>query len=112
MPLMTTAIAAICVSAQASYGEACNKAFDAGTRQVGLRQTIDVAESRANELANAKVQQIIGREGVSLVGSGFWVYKVARDKTVVLRLPTLGICDSANNEISVDSYKLNVNWKF
>lgn len=112
MPLITTAIVAVCVNYQGAYVEACNKALDATTRQVGLRYGADLLESKANEVVTQKAEMVIGKRGMEVVGSGTYVYKVIADKSVRFRVPTLGLCNSITNRITPISYDLTAEWKF
>lgn len=110
--LFGTYLVAACVSVQGQYHEACNKALDAGTRQVGIRQQVDNAEDKSLQLVNAKAENTIGKDGMWVVGSGFFVYKTARDKSLDFKLPTLGLCNSVTNHVTADSYNIKLNWNF
>lgn len=110
MALMSTAIVAICMGAQGSYNQACNNALDAGTRQAGIRQTADMVESKANDMANKSAEKMIGKEGMSMIGTGAFIFKVARDRSLIFKLPTLGLCNSVTNHITPTSYDITLQW--
>lgn len=112
MPLMSTAIIALCVNYQGKYNEACNKALDAGTRQAGIRQNVDMVENKANEIANQKAEVVIGKQGMGAIGSGVYVYKVVKDKSISFKVPTLGLCNSLTNHLTLNSLDLLAEWNF
>lgn len=115
--LFGSAITAICLSAASgTYNDACNHAMDAGARQAGLRQQIDHAEDKTTEIVGQKVmyntEKIAGKEAVLVIALGGYAYRVVKDKALNLKLPTLGLCSSANNQITQNSYKLVLEWKW
>jgi hypothetical protein len=111
--LLSKAIVAICVSAvNPQYNTACDKALDAGTRQVGMRTNTDGTEDKATQIATNYVQDEFGKDSTYVIGAGAFAYKTAKDRSVTFKLPTLGIADSISNQITTNSYTLNVRWNF
>jgi hypothetical protein len=113
--LFGSTIGTICVLAVSSpYNDACNHAVDAGTRQSGWRQTVDSAEDKVNEIVTVKATKITksvaGEEGLTVIGTGGFIYKTVKSQSLSFRLPTLGICDSASNNITPTYYGLTLNW--
>ena len=108
--LVSTAIVALCVSAQGSYGDACKSALDAGTRQVGLRGQVDRAEDDTVKYLDTKVQATLTKEQYSVLGVTGFVFKTARDQRVKFNLPNLGLCNNINTEITPSSYNIQLNW--
>lgn len=109
--LFGSMIAAVCVGTSGSYNSACTHAVDAGTRQVGIRQDVDRAESIAMKIVNMQASKTLGRDAMSAISAGSYVYHVTKVKSINLRLPTLGLCNSLNGQIGLDAYKLVLEWK-
>lgn len=112
MPLLSSAIVAMCLNYQGQYKEACVKALESATRQTGVYQSIEQTENQVNRYANNRAEHIVGRKGISIVGTGFFVVRTVRDKTVTFFLPNFGICNSIGNRISPTSYDMDIEWKF
>lgn len=110
--LVSTAIVSLCVSVSANYNDACNKALDAGTRQVGFRQQADQAEDSTVRLLDNKVQTTLTKEEYSLLGAAGFVYKTAKDQRLKFNLPNFGVCTKVTNEITPTSYNIQLNWRF
>lgn len=110
--LFGSAIIAFCMgAATGSYNDACIHAMDAGTKQSGISQQMDSVEDKSVEIVNRHVIKTFGKETMSVIAAGGYIYRVAREGRVSFRIPTLGICSSLNNEITADSYKLLLEWK-
>jgi len=110
--LLGNAIVALCVSASGQYNQACNKALDAGTRQIGIRQDADNLEDKSLDLAKNTATTNLGPTPVAIVTAGVYTYKVYKDKSIVFKLPDIGIADSISNQITDKSYKLNFTWRW
>lgn len=112
-----SAITAFCISAASgSYNDACTHAVDAATRQVGWRQQVDYVEDKTLEVANKEAlrhaARVVGKEGITVLAAGGYVYRVVKEKSLSFRLPTLGLCNSVSNQITYDSYRLVLEWKW
>ena len=111
IPSFALAISAMCSSYEGTrYYDACLKALDAGTRQVGVRQQADNAQNKMNEMISTKVNRTVGKSVIQIVTVGGVVVKTARDKKISFGLPTLGLASSVDNEVGVDSYKIVIQW--
>lgn len=110
--LLSSAIVAICISAQGPYNEACNKGVEAGAKQTGIYQEVDWAEKATLKFANDKAEATLGKKPMSAVGVGVFVYRAAKNKKVNFKLPDIGVCDSITNELTPTSYNINLQWKF
>lgn len=110
--LFGSAFLTMCLGFQAQYNEACNRALDATSRQVGIRQQAEYVESRVNVVLDQEAHKRIGQKGMALIGAVGFGYKTAQEKKVAFKVPTLGICSSARGEIGVEQYTLNLNWNF
>lgn len=111
--LFSTAITGFCASVALSsghYNEACNKAMDAGTRQLGWRQNVDRVEDKTTQYANTMALAYTPKPIQDVFGAAGFIYRSAMARKLSFRLPTLGVCSSANNEISPEGYTLNIKW--
>lgn len=109
--LFSTGIVTVCASlAVGQYNDACNKAMDAGTRQVGWRQTADSAEDKTVQYVNSKAQHYAPKPLQDVVAVTGFAVRAARDKRVDFKLPTMGLCNSLSNSITPDSYQLTIQW--
>lgn len=110
--LVGSAILTACLGLHGSYYDACSKAMDAGTRQIGLRQQADDIENRTRQFGEQQARKYIGKEGMSAIGFiGFGV-KTVQEKKVAFKLPNLGLCSSINNEVGTDHYNIRFQWDF
>lgn len=110
--LFGSAIVALCMGAVGNVNDACTHAVDAGTRQTGIRQNVDMAEDKSVELINHQAMKAFGKQTMSVLVAGGYVYKVVKEKSLNFRLPTLGLCSSASNQVALDSYKLVLEWRW
>jgi hypothetical protein len=90
--------------------DACSKALEASTKQVQLFQTDEKLENYMTNYATKTSVKYLGQETVGAIGSVAYVYKVVRDRSIEFRLPTFGVCESASNRITTNSYSLNLKW--
>jgi len=111
--LLGKAIVAICVSAvNPQYHTACDKALDAGTRQAGIKTGADGTEDKATQTVTGYIQDEIGKDSMKVLGAGVFMYRTAKDRSLTFKLPTFGIADSIGNQITPNSYALNIRWNF
>lgn len=108
---MNTLIAAICLGTQGTFNEACQKSLDAGTRQVGVRAQVDAVQEKAF-LTVENIKSHLTKKGMVIAGAGVFLVSAASNKKLTLEMPTLGICSSAENEIALNEYRLNLKWTF
>lgn len=110
--LFGSVILSACLGLQGNYYEACSKAMDAGTRQIGLRQQADQLENNLNNYGQQQGHRYLGQEGMSAIGFiGFGV-KTVREEKIAFKLPNLGLCSSINNEVGKDHYNIKFQWDF
>lgn len=109
--LSSTIIIAACVGAQGTANQACVNAVDAGTRQMGIRDTVDQIETNTVRYLDSEVQKQLNQDQLSALAIAGFVYKTAKEKKLTVNLPTLGVCDSVKNEITKNSYSLTLQWK-
>ncbi len=111
IPTFAMAIVAMCSQYEGTrYHEACLKAADAGSRQVGLRQNVDSTQDRANEMVTRKAENSLGHGVVEAATVGGFAYKCVSSKSVSFRVPTLGLADSIENRLGIGSYNVLFRW--
>lgn len=111
--LFASAVTAFCVGvAPGTYNNACNHAIDAGTKQTGLRQNADRLEDFSVSKINQHVEKDLGRPVASTIAVGSYLYRVVNEKSITVRVPTLGICNSAKSQITPNSAKLMLEWRW
>lgn len=108
IPSLSAAMFALCAQYQAPNShEACVKALDAGTRQSGIRQTYDTAENELNRVVERTAENKLGKDAVSAIIAGAFVYKAVDQKSL-----TFGLTHSLSNTITPNSYSLNMKWNW
>jgi hypothetical protein len=104
-------IIAACIGTQGNFQEACTKAVDAGTRQVGLRQEFDTFEDNTYKFVENKVRKEVTPDGVYVLSSAAFAYNTVKKQKLVFTVPNLGICNQISNEIAPNSYLVVFRWK-
>ena len=113
VPSFALAISAICAQYNGTrYYDACLNALDKSTRQIGVRQQMDQAQDKVNEIVTRKVDGIVGQPVRDVVAVGGIVLNTARERKISFGLPTLGLASSVSNEVGVDSYKIVLQWNW
>lgn len=110
--LLGSVILSACLGLEGSYYEACSKAMDAGTRQIGLRAEADRLDGQLNRYVQSQGYKLLGKEGMDAIGFIGFGTKSVREEKVAFKLPNLGLCNSINNEIGKDSYSIKIQWNF
>lgn len=111
--LFAQAIASLCVAtATGQYNNACNKALDASTRQIQIRQEADAAQDVGEKAITKKVEENLGKTTVQAVVAGGFVYNTVKTKALDFKLPNMGIADTISNKVTPNSYGLTLVWKF
>ncbi len=110
--LFGTLIVSACMSVQPAQQDMCQKTLDAGTRQVGVRQQVDRVEDFATNKAEMTIKSNLSPTQLKVTEVALVGYKVVKDRRAAFRLPNMGLCDSISNEISLDTYNVNLNWRF
>jgi hypothetical protein len=110
--MMSSAIASFCaaLAANGAYSDACNKAAEAGLKQQGTYQLVDKYEENFNAYAVQEGNHYFGKGGMAAIGAAGFTYKTYKSKSLNFKLPTLGVCDSANNTITPTTYTINLQW--
>lgn len=114
MPLVSTAIASMCLSLAGSgqYNESCNKAVEAYTKQAGTFQMLEGGERRTLEYATQMGEKNLGTTVMKTGAAGVFVYRVYKDKALTFKIKDVGIADSLTNHVTPHSYDFSLNWHF
>ena len=106
MPIMAMAIDLACNSSYSNHKDACVKALEAGTKQTEI---YNYSEKTENYITT-RVKDETGNEAVYTITTAGFIYRSYRNKEVSLKLPALGMCDSINTKVGIDSYALTLKW--
>lgn len=107
MPLLTGAIAALCLNVQTGYSTACNKAVEAGSKQ----STVYQSEETIEESIKTDLKKHFSKEVLSAAAVVGFTYKTIKDRSLSFELPNLGLCQSINNKIDQSAYSINFKWE-
>lgn len=105
-------IAGACLSLTGNVHEACSKAAEAGAKQTGIEQNLNNMEKGIERIADRKAVNLIGEKGMGIAGGGIFIAKAVRDKSIILNLPTLGICNKIITEVGSERSELTLMWGF
>jgi hypothetical protein len=107
--LMELLIAASCSGAV--NHEACSKAVQAGTMQVGLYDNVANAEKIAQTAATKEIERTVGKTPAVLVGSAAKIYK---DKAVTYSFKPTDVLsiDNVTTQVGQDKGSLSLEWRF
>lgn len=112
MPLMTWMIGLACSNIYQNHQDACSSAMLATAKQTKIYQIDEKTENYYTLQANSLANDTLGNGTVDVIGSTAYAYKAYKNKAVDFKLPSMGICDSASNHITNNSYSINLNWHF
>lgn len=109
--LLEALIAQACGNLLGHEFEACSKALQAATMQVGWYQQVDFVERRVGDVAVAKIQTVTGPTPLVVIGTA---YKVYRDKSITypIRRNPDGIIPSIVPSIGLSGGSVNLGWRF
>jgi len=110
--MISLVIAYTCAKTPTGYSDACSHALEAGSKQSQIYQYEDGQENRLKSNARNEAIYYLGKEPIELAGAGLYVYKVYRDKSIIFKLPNMGLCNDLSNKITPNSYTLNIGWVF
>lgn len=114
MGLLSSALVSACVASSTGLTDQkiCMNTTEAGAKQFGIMQNVDLLEDRAIRQINREALEDFGKEPIDMVGGGIFIAKSIMEKSVTLALPTFGICNSAKTEIRQDQSLLKLQWDF
>lgn len=114
MPFIATAITSMClgIASSGQYNTACNKAAEAGTKQLGTYQVLEDGERKTMEFAAKQGEYKLGGTVMKAGAAGVYVYRTYRDKSLTFKVKDIGVADSMTNQVTPNSYKVSFNWHF
>jgi hypothetical protein len=111
--LIDSAISTVCsLLLSGTYNNACNKAADATTTKIGIKQEDIKDEDIFQKYMLNQSYKLVGKETVYTAGAGVYLYKIYSDKKVTIEIPNLGFCDSMHSDLSMTNYTLQFKWSF
>lgn len=112
MSAIAALITSACLGLSGSGQEACNKALEAGVKQIGIEQSVNTLEKNVSRDADQKGHYYLGDKGMEMVGGGAFLAKTIIDRALVFSAPTFGICDQIVNKVEPNKYSLQLQWRF
>jgi hypothetical protein len=114
MGILLSSLLSVCAAtSQSSMGkEACQKATEAGVNQLGIQQTMDSFEERTVHQIEMDAEKAIGKDGMYAVGGTYFLVRTIQTKSLILGIPTMGLCDSVKTDIGPKQSVLRFEWKF
>lgn len=112
MSILETLIVTSCVGVPSTYLDACNKALQAGTKQSGVEQSVDAAETKVGKKADNIAKEYVSENVAGVIGGAAFVAKSVSEKSATLNLPNMGICTTIKTTVGKDKSVLKLEWKF
>jgi hypothetical protein len=106
MPLAAMVIDLACSNSFSNHQEACQKFLEASGKTTQIYQNTDKTEA----YITTTVKNETGEEIVYTITAAGFVYRSYRNKSVNIKLPTFGVCDSMSTKVGPDSGSLNLKW--
>lgn len=108
---MSMMISLACSNIQTNQVDACTHAMEAATKQIQLYQYEEKTENYLMTYAQNTADHSLGKTAEDVGGGTVYGYKVYRNKSITFRLPNMGVCDTLSNNVTLDSYSINLTWK-
>lgn len=112
MSAVALMITSACISFSGNGHEACSKAAEAGAKQSGFEQNVDLMEKNVTQKADKEARILIGTTTFDIVGGTVFIAKTVVDKSVKLNVPTFGLCDKISTQVAPNKYSLHLEWGF
>lgn len=110
MSLFKSVIISACSLANPAHEDACIVSLEAAARQNGIEQNINALEKKEISIAKTDFSNMVGSQGIYLVGTSVFVANIVKQKGLSFKLPTLGVCDEVSNRVGIKSYGLIMKW--
>jgi hypothetical protein len=107
-----TVIATMCALTPVNGNQACSKAADAASIQMGVKQQDQQYEDKATQMVLKKTIDLLGKTTVYGVGGVVWIGNTVKNKSLTFELPKTKYYQSVNAEATTNSAKLNIKWTF
>ena len=112
MGLIDTLIVTSCVGLSGVQQEACNKALTAGSKQSGIENNMNKAESKTLKTLETNSRDYLGNTTVDVIAGTAIVAKTVADKAATVKLPNFGICNTIVLKVNHEKSLLSLEWKY
>lgn len=112
MALIDSIILAGCMGMSGQQNDACTKALQAGAKQSGIEQNVNVFESNKSKEMDRLAHDWFGKDVLTATGGIAFITKAAVERKATIGLPNFGIFGSFSTEINSELIQLVVKWKF
>lgn len=109
---MAWIIASMCSSNQSIDQNACSHFLEASAKQTQIYQYSDKAEDYFKIKAKNETNALLGSKAEDIVGGTYFVYKSYKNKSIDIKLPNMGLCNTINTHVGQDNNSLNFGWNF
>jgi hypothetical protein len=110
--LVESLISTVCALSPGAYNQACTKAADATSMQVGVTQEDKKYEDIIQKMALDESYKLVGQNTVYTLGGAAFVYKTYSEKKMGVDIPNAIVCDTIHADFSPSSYGLKLQWSF
>jgi hypothetical protein len=112
MSAMAALIVSTCMNSTDIDKSNCIRGLEQSIKEIGLYDDVDNFESYLQKRSLKEIVDVLGLDRVRTMGAAAYLTKTAIDKSVSIKLPTFGLCDSISTQAGVDRYGLRIEWKF
>lgn len=112
MGIIDTLIVTSCVGLSGMQQDACNKALTAGSKQSGLENNMNTAESKTLKTLDKDSRETLGNTTVDVLAGTAIVAKTISDKAATVKLPSFGLCNSIVLKVNHEKSLLSLEWKY
>lgn len=112
MGIIDTLIVTSCVGLSGMQQDACNKALTAGSKQSGIENNMNTAESKTLKNLDKDSRETLGNTTVDILAGTAIVAKTVADKAATVKLPNLGICNNIVLKVNHEKSLLSLEWKY
>lgn len=113
MALIETAFVTLCaLTPSGTYNTACDKAADAATRQVGIRQDDDKYEGIMNNMAVKEARDLVGDKVLMGGAAAFVGYQLSMHQGIGFDTKAPFFCDTIAGNFGGTNTTVTFKWKF
>lgn len=110
--ILESLISLSCAGFNGDSHDACTKALEATSKQVGIDKNVSSVENRVSKSADQQARELVGNSGMNagavLVGAG----KAISDKSATFKFPVFMPQMFFNLQIGTNKSLAGVEWKF
>jgi hypothetical protein len=109
---MASIITTACMNSTDIDKSDCIRGLEQSIKKIGFYDDIDHFEIYLQKRSLKKAIDFLGLDRVNAIGAATYLTKTAIDKSISVKLPTFGICDSVTGHAGTNGYLVKVEWKF